>query len=99
MLYCINFSHDHRSEPQSRNLQDRLSAQSAGTVSSSREANLEYDNYATPTATATSTYLNNDPYGYGNIGYEGYSSSSYQQQQPNQSYPQQVVFINIQTTL
>ncbi|CAI9271811.1 unnamed protein product [Lactuca saligna] len=55
-----------------------------------REANLEYDNYATPTATATSTYLNNDPYGYGNIGYAGYSSSSYQQQQPNQSYPQQV---------
>ncbi|KAL7590436.1 hypothetical protein Lser_V15G39201 [Lactuca serriola] len=88
--YFFDYSHDHRSEPQSRNLQDRLSAQSAGTVSSSREANLEYDNYATPTATATSTYLNNDPYGYGNIGYEGYSSSSYQQQQPNQSYPQQV---------
>ncbi|CAI9284445.1 unnamed protein product [Lactuca saligna] len=77
-------------EPQSRNLQDRLSAQSVGTFSSSREANLEYDKYATPTATATSTYLNNDPYGYGNIGYAGYSSSSYQQQQPNQSYPQQV---------
>ncbi|CAI9290903.1 unnamed protein product [Lactuca saligna] len=89
--YFFDYSHDHRSEPQSRNLQDGLSVQSAGTFSSSREANLEYDNYATPTATATSTYLNNDPYGYGNIGYAGYSSSSYQQQQPNQSYPQQAL--------
>ncbi|KAL7589174.1 hypothetical protein Lser_V15G38257 [Lactuca serriola] len=80
------FLHDHRSEPQSRNLQDRLSAQSASTISNSGAANLEYDNYAT----ATSTYPNNDPYGYGNIGYEGYSSSSCQQQQPNQSYPQQM---------
>ncbi|CAI9264696.1 unnamed protein product [Lactuca saligna] len=37
-----NFSHDQRSEPQSRNLQDGLSVASAGTVSSSgAAANLE----------------------------------------------------------
>ena len=56
-----------------------LSATSVGTVLSSGAANLEYANYASPTATATATYPNNDPYGYGNIGYAGYSSSSYQQ--------------------
>ncbi|KAL7584223.1 hypothetical protein Lser_V15G44309 [Lactuca serriola] len=84
-----NFSHDQRSEPQSRNLQDGLSVASASTVSSSGAANLEYANYATPTATATATYPNNDPYGYGNTGYAGYYNSSYQQQQSNQSYPQQ----------
>ncbi|CAH1427118.1 unnamed protein product [Lactuca virosa] len=65
------FSHDHHSEPQSRNLQDGLSAAFAGTVSSSGAANLDYANYATPTATAR--YPNNDSYGYRNIGYADYN--------------------------
>ena len=75
----IDDDDDHRSEPQSRNLQDGLSVATTGTVSCSGAANLEYANYATLTTTATATYPNNDPYGYGNIGYAGYSSSSYQQ--------------------
>lgn len=77
------FSHDQRSEPQSRTNQDGLTVASVSNVSSSGAANLEYANYAPP------TYPNNDPYGYGNTGYAGYYSG-YQQQQPNhQSYPQQ----------
>ncbi|KVI06910.1 hypothetical protein Ccrd_014733 [Cynara cardunculus var. scolymus] len=83
-----SFNHDQHSEPHPRNIQDGETAASAGTVSSSGTASLEYANYA--------AYPNSDPYGYGSTGYAGYYSSyqqqptqSYPQQQPTQSYPQQ----------
>lgn len=68
-----SYNHDQHSESRSN------PQASAGTISSSGAASLEYPNYA--------AYPNSDPYGYTNTNYSSYYSSY--QQQPNQSYPQQ----------